>query len=87
MFTNLVLCFYGDMELKLLRIFCMSKIDWSEFDRNDYITEDELTEAIYILRDFVNEHHKKDVSKNVRGAVKYLEKALADDELVMVYYP
>ena len=26
MFTNLVLCFYGDMELKLLRIFCMSKI-------------------------------------------------------------
>ena len=26
MFTNLVLCFYGGMELKLLRIFCMSKI-------------------------------------------------------------
>ena len=26
MFTNLVLCFYGDMELKLLRIFRMSKI-------------------------------------------------------------
>ena len=26
MFTNLVLCFYGDMELKLLWIFCMSKI-------------------------------------------------------------
>ena len=26
MFTNLVLCFYGDMELELLWIFCMSKI-------------------------------------------------------------
>jgi len=53
----------------------------------DYITEDELTEAIRILCDFVNDHHEKDVSRNVRSAVIYLDKAMADDELVMVYYP
>jgi len=53
----------------------------------DYITEDQLTEAINILRNFVNKHHEKDVSKNVRSAVIYLEKAMADEELVMVYYP
>ena len=53
----------------------------------DYIRENHLREAINILRNFVNEHHEKDVSKNVRSAVIYLEKATADDELVMVYYP
>ncbi len=54
---------------------------------SDYVTEDELTEAINILCNFVNDHHEKDVSKKVRSAVIYLDKAMADDELVMVYYP
>ena len=62
-------------------------MDWSEFHRDDYITEDELTEAIIILRNFVNSHNENDISKNVRNAVKYLDKAMADEELVMVYYP
>ena len=62
-------------------------MDWSEFHRDDYITEDELTEAIIILRNFVNSHNENDISKNVRNAVKYLDKAMADKELVMVYYP
>jgi len=62
-------------------------MDWSEFHRNDYITKDELTEAIIILRNFVNSHNENDISKNVRNAVKYLDKAMADEELVMVYYP
>tara|TARA_R110002096_G_C14372346_1_gene704956 strand:+ start:106 stop:291 length:186 start_codon:yes stop_codon:yes gene_type:complete len=57
------------------------------FSQPNDITEDELTEAIRILCNFVNDHHEKDVSKNVRNAVIYLEKAMADDELVMVYYP
>ena len=55
--------------------------------RERFITEDKLTEAINILRNFVNDHHEKDVSKKVRSAVIYLDKAMADDELVMVYYP
>ena len=54
---------------------------------SDYVTENELTEAINILCNFVNDHHEKDVSKKVRSAVIYLDKAMADDELVMVYYP
>ena len=62
-------------------------MDFSEFHRDDYITEDELTEAIIILRNFVNSHNENDISKNVRNAVKYLDKAMADEELVMVYYP
>ena len=62
-------------------------MDLSEFYRDDYITEDELTEAIIILRNFVNSHNENDISKNVRNAVKYLDKAMADKELVMVYYP
>ena len=62
-------------------------MDWSEFHRDDYITEDELTEAIIILRNFVNSHNENDISKNVRNAVKYLDKAMADEDLVMVYYP
>jgi len=62
-------------------------MDLSEFYRDDYITEDELTEAIIILRNFVNSHNENDISKNVRNAVKYLDKAMADEELVMVYYP
>jgi len=59
----------------------------------DYITEDELTEAMNILCDFAKDqliHHIPDLHGNsikIQNAVKYLDKAMADEELVMVYYP
>jgi len=62
----------------------------------DYITEDELTEAINILKYFAKDHlngarssfnHVPDLDDKVMLAVKYIDKAMADDDLVMVYYP
>ena len=54
------------------------------------ITEDELTEAINILCDFAKDHQHNNVGSNatrVKEAVKYIDKAMKDDDLVMVYYP
>jgi len=70
------------------------------------ITEDELTEAINILKSFAKDqliNHLPDLddklfdgsNKNIEGwyhmavvgAMKYIDKAMADDDLVMVYYP
>ena len=54
------------------------------------ITEDELIEAINILKYFAKDqliYGGSDLDDKVKGAVKYIDKAMADDDLVMVYYP
>ena len=50
------------------------------------ITEDELTEAMNILCDFAKDHQHFSGTR-VKEAVKYIDKAMKDDDLVMVYYP
>jgi len=54
------------------------------------ITEDELIEAINILKYFAKDqliYGGSDLDDKVKVAVKYIDKAMADDDLVMVYYP
>jgi hypothetical protein len=59
----------------------------ADFDRDNYITQHELCEAINTLCHFIDDQHGKDAPFKVRDAVAYLDKAMADKELVMAYYP
>ena len=47
----------------------------ADFDRDNYITQHELCEAINTLCHFIDDHHGKDAPFKVRDAVAYLDKA------------
>mgnify|MGYP003670790932 CR=1 FL=1 len=62
-------------------------MDYTEFKRSDHITDHQLCKALDAVCGHFEDQHLSDVDKTVISAVKYIRKAMSDEELVMVYYP
>jgi len=62
-------------------------MDSSDFNRDPHVEPEKLKDALNTVCNHLIDMHPKLVGTEVDNAVKYIKKAVSDEDLVMVYYP